>query len=235
MATKLKKMLRVALCFAAFVVTFVLAAFSQENPNQRLDQILAAMDQNAKTFRTAQASFTARMFNSVINAFVPPDDTGKIYLQKTGSGIEASAIYTQPRDKEIIFSGDRLEIYQNGQINAYDARAHRDELETFLVLGFGSSGEDMRKSFDIKDLGPDTVEGSDTEKLDLVPKSASVLVHVPHIILWMDPKLGVSRQQQIYVEKEGDYRLATYTNIELNRNLPKNAFKFKGVQKTVIH
>jgi outer membrane lipoprotein-sorting protein len=233
MATK--KVLGVALCFAAFIPTFVPAAFSQENKNLRLNQVLAAMDQNAKTFRNAQASFTARMFNSVVNAFVPPDDAGRIYLQKTGSGIEASAIYTQPRDKQIKFSGNTLEIYQNGQRNTYDATAHHDELETFLVLGFGSSGDDMRKSFDIQDLGPEAVEGSDTEKLELVPKSASVLAHVPKIILWIDPKLGVSRQQQIYVEKEGDYRLATYTNIAINRNLPKNAFKFKAVQKTVIH
>ena len=123
----------------------------------------------------------------------------------------------------------------NGQINAYDASAHHDELETFLVLGFGSSGEDMRNAYDIKDLGAETVEGFDTEKLELVPKSASVLVHVPKVILWIDPKLGVSRKQQIYVEKEGDYRLALYGDIEINKNLPKNAFKMKATQKTVIH
>lgn len=231
MATK--NVLRVAPCFAAFIAIFVPAAFGQGSG--RLNQVLAAMDQNAKTFRTAEASFTARMFNSVINAFVPPDDVGKIYLRKGSSGIEANAVYTQPPDKEIRFSGNKLEIYQNGQINTYDAGAHRDELETFLVLGFGSSGEDMRKSFDINDLGPEAVESFDTEKLELVPKSASVVAHVPKIILWMDPKLGVSRRQQINVEKEGDYRLATYSDIKLNRNLPKNAFKMKASQKTINH
>lgn len=231
MATK--NVPRAALCFAAFIATFVPTAFGQGS--NRLDQVLAAMDQNAKTFRGAEASFTAKMWNSVINAFVPPDDIGKIYLRKTGSGIEASAIYSQPRDKQIIFSGDKLEIYQNGQVNSYDASAHHDELETFLVLGLGSSGADMRNSFDIKDQGPETVESFDTEKLELVPKSASVLVHVPKIILWIDAKLGVSRQQQIYVENQGDYRLATYSDIALNRNLPKNAFKMKASQKTVIH
>src|SRR5215468_9085622 len=99
MATK--NVLRVAPCFAAFILTFAPAAFGQGSG--RLNQSLAAMDKNAKTFRTAEASFTARMFNSVINAFVPPDDAGKIFLRKSGSGIEASAIYTQPPDKEIKF------------------------------------------------------------------------------------------------------------------------------------
>ena len=232
MATK--NVRRVAPCFAAFIAILASAALSQTKT--RLDQILAAMDQSAKTFRSAQANFTARMFNSVINAYVQPDDTGKMYLRKTDSGIEASAIYTQPPDKEIKFSGNKLEIYQNGQVNSYDASTHRDELETFLGLGFGSSGEDLRKSFDIKDDGPDTVDGFDTEKLELVPKSASVLAHVPRVFLWMDLKLGISRKQQIYVEKEGDYRLATYSDIEVNpKNLPKNAFKMKASQKTVIH
>ena len=101
------------------------------------------------------------------------------------------------------------------------------------MLGFGGSGADLRKSYEIKDMGPDKVENFDTEKLELVPKSAQVLAHVPKIILWMDPKLGISRQQQIYVEKEGDYRLAQYTSIELNRNIPKNAFKMKPAGKSV--
>lgn len=230
MATK--NVLRVALCFAGFMTTSV-SAFSQESG--RLDQILAAMDRNAKAFRNAQAGFTARMWNSVINGFVPPDDEGKIYLRKADSGIEASAIYRQPPDKQIKFSGNQLEIYQNGEINTYNASAHRDELETFLVLGFGSSGEDLRNSYDIKDVGPEKVEGFDTEKLELVPKSAFVLAHVPKIILWMDPQLGISRQQQIYVEKEGDYRLAQYTDIAINKNLPKNAFKMKASSKTITH
>lgn len=231
MATK--NVLRVALCCAAVITTSVPAAFSQES--SRLDQVLAAMDRNAKTFRNAQAGFTASMWNSVINSFVPPDDVGKIYLRKSDSGIEASATYTQPPDKQIKFSENKLEIYQNGQINSYDAGTHRDELETFLVLGFGSSGEDMRKSYDIKDLGPEPIEGSDTEKLQLVPKSAAVLAHVPKIVLWMDPTLGVSRQQQIWVEKEGDYRLAKYTDIRINKPLPKNAFKMKPSARTVTH
>ena len=112
MATK--NVLRVALCFAAFIATLAPAAFSQGST--RMDQVLAAMDQNAKTFRTAQASFTARMWNSVINAYVPPDDAGKMYLRKSGSGIEASAIYTQPPDKEITFSGNTLDAMRSGPV-----------------------------------------------------------------------------------------------------------------------
>jgi outer membrane lipoprotein-sorting protein len=168
------------------------------------------------------------MWNSVINGFVPPDDQGKIYLRKVGSQIEASAIYSEPSGKQIVFMKDKLEVSQNGQVNTYDAAAHHDELETFLVLGFGSSGEEMRNSFEIKDLGPDKVGSADTEKLQLVPKSASVLAHVPKIILWVDPKLGISRQQQIYVEKEGDYRLALYTDIKINKGVSGSVFNIKG-------
>lgn len=219
------------LCFAVLLATSVPAAFCQTDG--RLDQVMAAMDANAKGFRSAQANFNAKMWNSVINAFVPPDDQGKIYLRKASSGIEASAIYSVSAEKQIVFTGDKLEVYQGGQVDTYDAAAHRDELESFLVLGFGGSGADLRKSYEIKDMGPDKVENFDTEKLELVPKSAQVLAHVPKIILWMDPKLGISRQQQIYVEKEGDYRLAQYTSIELNRNIPKNAFKMKPAGKSV--
>jgi outer membrane lipoprotein-sorting protein len=51
------------------------------------------------------------------------------------------------------------------------------------------------------------------------------------IILWIDPARGISAQQQL-IEPSGDYRLAKYSNIKVNQNIPNDVFKLKTSGKT---
>ena len=67
------------------------------------------------------------------------------------------------------------------------------------MLGFGGRGHDMLKSFQVKYLGEDKVDGVDTAKLELVPEAASVRNNIDHIILWIDPTRGISVQQQFFL------------------------------------
>lgn len=192
------------------------------------------MDQNAAKFRSAEAEFTWKIYNSVINDFAETDK-GKIYFRRSGNRLQMSAMFTEPSSKQVIFSGDKVQVLNpGGQVDEYDTTAHKEELETFLVLGFGSSGEDLEKSFEVTDLGPEMVGAAKTAKLQLVPKAKNIQDHVPKILLWIDPTRGISIQQQIF-EQSGDYRLATYSNIQL-KSVPDSVFKLKGsVKKTVKH
>jgi outer membrane lipoprotein-sorting protein len=199
-----------------------------------LPDVLHVMDQNAAKFRSAEAEFTWKIYNSVINDFAETDK-GKIYFRRSGDRLQMSAIFTEPASKQVVFSGDKVQVLNpGGQVDEYDTAAHREELETFLVLGFGSSGEDLQKSFEVTDLGPEMVGPIKTAKLQLVPKAKNIQDHVPQILLWIDPARGVSVQQQIF-EQSGDYRLATYSNIQL-KSVPDSVFKLKGsIKKTVKH
>ena len=51
------------------------------------------------------------------------------------------------------------------------------------------------------------------------------------ITLWIDPARGVSVQQK-FQEPSGDYRLATYSNIQLNKKINEGVFKLKTNPKT---
>ena len=95
----------------------------------------------------------------------------------------------------------------------------------------GGGGHDMLKSFDVKYLGTEKLGDVDTVKLDLVPKSQKVRNTFQHIVLWIDPTRGVSVQQQFF-DPSGDYRLAKYTEIELNQKIPDAVFKLKTTGKT---
>ena len=146
-----------------------------------------------------------------------------------------AADITEPAKKTLLFSGGKVQVYQAGinQITEYNVAKNRQELESFLVLGFGGSGRDLLKQYEVKYLGTEQADGTNTEKLQLIPKSVKVRNNVERILLWIDPARGVSVQQQFF-EPSGDYRLTKYSNIELNQKIPDSVFKIKTDGKTKV-
>jgi len=202
-----------------------------------LDQVLHSMDENAAKFHSAQADFTWTPYNAVIGDNEAPDK-GRIYFRRQGNEIDMAAIIQPPDDRQIIFSGGKVQVFQPKTkiLDVYDTSAHKDEAETFLVLGFGSSGQDLRKSFDIKYLGDEKIGNVQTAKLELTPLSDKIKKTFPQIDLWIDPQRGVSLRQKL-LQTGGDYRMADYSNIRLTDKVPDSAFKIKssGPTKTVNH
>jgi outer membrane lipoprotein-sorting protein len=196
-----------------------------------LDRILSQMDAAAKTFRTTEASFVWDQYQRVI------DDTdtqkGKIYFRREGGETQMAAEVVEPDKKYVLYSGGKVQVYQPkiDQVNEYSAGKNRADLESFLVLGFGGSGHDLLKSYDVRYLGTENANGVEAGKLELVPKSARLRGNIARILLWIDPGKGVSVQQQFF-EPGGDYRLAKYSQIQINQKLPDNAFKLKTTSKT---
>jgi outer membrane lipoprotein-sorting protein len=217
--------MRIARSVLLLSVALVLPAMAASDVS--LESVLTKLDQTAAQFHTAEARFTWIMFNSVVND-VAETETGTIYFRRNGQDIQMAADIDKPESKQVIFSEGKIELYQPkiGTVDVYDAGAHREEFETFLVLGFGSSGQDIRKSFDVNYGGEEKIDGTDTAKLDLVPKSDKIKQHFPQIILWIDVQRGVSVQQKL-MEPNGDYRLAKYSDIRLNQKIPNKVFKLR--------
>lgn len=202
-----------------------------------LESVLQKMDQTAQEFRTAQANFTWTVFNQVIND-VAEKESGKIYFRRTPHDTQMAAHIEQPDFREIVFSQGKIQIYQPKieTVDVIDASAHREEFETFLVLGFGSSGDSIKKSFTVKDAGEESVDGIRAQKLELTPTAEKIRQQFPKIVLWIDPERGLSVQQKL-IEANGDYRLAKYSDIRMNQKLSDGVFRLKttGKTKTVTH
>jgi len=196
-----------------------------------LERILSQMDAAAKNFRTTEASFEWDQYQKVI------DDTdiqkGRIFFRREGGETQMAAEVAEPDKKYVLYSGGKVQVYQPkiDQVNEYNAGKNRADIESFLVLGFGGSGHDLLKSYDVKYLGTETANGVQAGKLELVPKSARLRGNIARIFLWIDPARGVSVQQQFF-EPGGDYRLAKYSQIQINQKLPDNPFKLKTTGKT---
>jgi outer membrane lipoprotein-sorting protein len=113
----------------------------------------------------------------------------------------------------------------------YPTGANRGEIESYLVLGFGGSGEDLVKSFDVSYLGEETVSGIATAKLQLIPKSEKFRNNISKILLWIDLSRGISVQQQFF-QGQGDYRLAKYSGVQMKAKIGDEVFQLKTTRKT---
>jgi outer membrane lipoprotein-sorting protein len=184
------------------------------------------MDKAAADFRTAQTDFVWDQYQKVVGEH--DIQKGTMYFRRQGGDVQMAADITYPERKYVLFSGGVVSVYlpKAGQVTEYNAGKNKADFETFLVLGFGGSGHDLAKSFDVKYAGMEQVQGINAARLVLTPKSQKVSNMFQTITLWIDLSRGVS-VQQLFNERSGDYRLAKYSNIQLNQKLNNDVFKLK--------
>ncbi len=206
-----------------------------------LDAVLKKMDAVAANFSTAQANFEWETYQKVIDETIDYEK-GVIYYRKSNKQIEmmaevkdagASASSMKPEPKFVLLSGGKIRLYQPklDRVTEYDLGKNQSEVESYMVLGFGGSGQDLQKNFDVTYMGPETIESVKTAKLQLIPKSEKVKKTYSKILLWIDLDRGVSVQQQLF-QPQGDYRLAKYSQIKMHEKIPEDVFKLKTTSKT---
>ncbi len=194
---------------------------------QNLEAVLTAMDKAAAGFQTAQTDFVWDQYQKVVDEH--DIQKGVMYFRRQGNNdVQMAADITVPDKKYVLFSGGMVSVYlpKAAQVTEYNSGKNKADFETFLVLGFGGRGHDLDKSFDVKYGGMEQVQGIQTAKLELTPKSQKVSNMFQTITLWIDMARGVS-VQQLFNERSGDYRVAKYNNIKLNEKLSNDVFKLK--------
>jgi outer membrane lipoprotein-sorting protein len=237
-------MKRLSLLLLIVIATYsgpALAQASKAGDPGALDAVLKKMDAVAANFTTAQANFEWETYQKVIDEIIGVDK-GVIYYRKSGKQVEmmaevketgASASSLKAEPKFVLLSGGKIRLYQPklDQVTEYDLGKNQSDFESYIVLGFGASGQDLKKNFDVTYMGPETIDGVKTAKLQLVPKSENVKKTYSQILLWIDLDRGVSVQQQLF-QPQGDYRLAKYSQIKLHEKIGDDVFKLKTTSKT---
>ncbi len=224
----------------AFAFVFLMCAGlaqAQPSSNADLDKVLVQMDAASAKFHSAQASFQWDQFERVVSS--TDTQAGTIYFLRSGANTRMAAdIETadgQPSKKFLVFSDGVLNFYQPqiDQMTVFHAGNKQEQYESYLTLGFGGSGSDLKKSWNITYQGMEAIDGVQTAKLDLVSKSDSVRNNFSHVTIWVDPTRAISLKQILF-EPSGDSRTAYYRNIEYNKKIPASVFKIKTDSKTQI-
>jgi outer membrane lipoprotein-sorting protein len=219
--------------FAALLMLGVLAARMAFAADDK-DRVLRKLDAAAANFHSTSAEFE---FDTVTTEPVPEKDIqkGTVYYERKGNafqmGVHNREVNGKPVPKMYVVSGGVFKLYEP-LIDQLTISNKVSKYESYLVLGFGASGKDLEQKWNIKYLGPETLDGVKTERLELVAKDPAVLKMFPKVEIWVDTERGVSLKQ-VFDEGGGAYRVSVYFHIKVNEKLPNDAFTIQTTNKTV--
>jgi outer membrane lipoprotein-sorting protein len=213
------------------LLLLALSMLLQQREAPTLERVLKTMDTAAANFQTAQANFVFDQYQRVVDE--TDVQTGTVYYRRVGHQIEMMADFKDPERKFVLYKNGKLQVYEPKieHVMEYAVGANQDTIESFLVLGFGGSGQDLKKSFDVTFQGEETIDNIPTGKLQLIPKSDKLRGNFPQIILWIDLSRGISVRQKL-IQTQGDYRLAKYSAVQLKAKMGDDVFRLKTTDKT---
>lgn len=235
-----------------YVRTFLMASFGvfaaasshAQAASPQLANVLKQLDTASARFQRATANFQWDYYEKVVRDTTT--QKGSIYFERAKGSTNMGAILIDPNAgpkskpiKIIQYDGGIMQMLDTGvdQITIFHAQNNQAAIESFLTLGFGGSGTDLARAWNISDLGPETLTDNGqpvkVEKLDLVGKDPNARKNFTHITVWIDPARAVSLKQ-IFYTPSGDYRTATYSSIKVNGNVHKDQFAIKKDKNTTI-
>jgi outer membrane lipoprotein-sorting protein len=209
----------IVLCLTSW---FAGAALATES----LQEVLSRLDRAASSFKGMTANVRWVAHTAVIDQ--DEVDTGTMVLKRSKNDTRMLVNIVQPDAKTVALHDKKLEIYypKMRTVEEYDIGKHREAIDQFLLLGFGTSGKELASAYKVRVAGTETVAGQKTIKLELIPKSAETLQQLKKVEMWI-PEGGAYPVQQKFYLSAGDYKLVTYTDVKLNPPLSDSDLKLK--------
>ncbi len=200
---------------------------------ETVQTVLSRMDQEAASFQQIRARVRKAAFTAVLND--TSEESGMMWLKRAGRNLSMRVEITQPEPRSIGVEGSQALIYypKINTVQIYDLGKQRGLVDQFLVLGFGSYGRDILKNYNVAVAGEEAVAGQRASRLELSPKDKQVQDQFRKIELWIPVNAGHPIQERL-LQPGGDYYLFSYSDIQLNPNLPVNQFRLNlpaGVKK----
>jgi outer membrane lipoprotein-sorting protein len=217
-----------------FVVCLMLAGPAVTATGDALQQVLSRMDKAANDFKSMTAEVTYITHTEVLNE--DDKETGTITMKKVQPGeVQSLVDFTSPDRKTVTFEKRRIQEYlpKLKTVQVFDLAKHGEQVDKFIMIGFGTSGTELAKDYDVTMLGMENWGGQLTLHLQLIPKAADARQYVQKMELWVPEQGDPYPLHEKILEPSGDYRLVTYSALKINPSLPSDALKLKlppGVQ-----
>jgi outer membrane lipoprotein-sorting protein len=196
-----------------------------------LDDILKRWDLAAKDFTAFTADLKQTQYTKVVNKSEVM--SAVVRLKRTDKGVFGIVRYTGEDPHTIHFAGSQVEIYypKANQLDIYDAKKYSDLIRDVLMLGFGTSGSDVKKTYVVKDGGPEMAGSRRTTRIDLVPKNKQFQDYAEKIEVWVPE--GESNPIQVKAtQPSGNYNIYVYSKVMLLKPPLKDSdFDFDPDQK----
>jgi len=190
-----------------------------------LETILARMDATSKTSNSFAANVKWQEYTKVLNS--TDTQIGALKLKKNKGRVMGRLDITEPAPFTWHFFGDIWEKYlpKANVISEYQVAKLAKSTDQYLLLVFGLSGVELKKSYDLKLGGEETINGVKATRIELLPKDKEAKKLVAKVELWIPIEQTYAIQQKV-TEPNGDYNLWVYGDAKLNPPLPDSAYSF---------
>lgn len=145
-------------------------------------------------------------------------ESGDLWVKKDAKKqVQLRIAFTEPVRKQVRIEKTTVELFNEAinQIEEYDLKAKGNQLYEGLLLGYGVSGDDLKKRYDIAIAGEEPIDGQPTVKLDMTPKDAEDRAAGKTVEMWISTQSWQPLQQKAN-EHSGDYRLVSYADVKIN-------------------
>jgi len=213
-----------AILFLSLLSLCTALAAAQASRGWSTELIVERLNEAAEHFRTLTAKLEYTKVTVVVND--KSIQEGHIYFRHNSRIL---IDITHPEPKQILFRDHEAEIFypKMNQIQEYNLEKHRGLVEQFLLLGFGTSGNALRKAYLITVLGETRLDGRAVIELELTPKDERIRNQIYEIHLWLDLASWVPVQQKFF-EVGGDYFTTRYTDIKVNVPIPQSKLRLNA-------
>ena len=208
-----------------FVFAFALGA-APVNPD-----LLQRLDNAASHFLSMSSTVTYLTHTDVIDENTT--ETGEVVMKKAAPGeVQGLINFTAPNQRSVTFEKRNVRIYypKIKTLQVYDLEEHGEQLDKFLMIGFGTSGSELAKDYTMTVLGTETLRdapGGQVIHLELIPKSGDARKYVKKLELWIPEHGDPYPCREKITEPSDNSRTMTYSNLSINPSLPPDALKLK--------
>jgi len=146
------------------------AARCESHAPWTLESVLHELDIRAHNFKGFTADIERTKVTVVVND--KSTETGTIAVRGDKMRLEM----TKPDSRTILRDGDDFYIYTPGlkRVEEYNLGGKRQMVDSFVLLGFGSSGKDLQSQYLLTFMGESPLDNHKAVKLELTPKSDDV-------------------------------------------------------------
>ncbi len=185
------------------------------------------MNDSAKNLKTVSADLEYTKVTVLVDD--KSTESGRIFYNKSKKEILIDI--TKPEAKTVLFKKNKAEIFlpKINQIQEYNLEEQSGLVEQFFLLGFGTESDKLRKDYDFKFLTEEELDGDTTAVLELTPRSENTAAQLTKIHLWVSEESWLPVQQKFF-QPGGDYFVARYTAVRVNRQLPHSTFQIPGAE-----
>lgn len=183
---------------------------------QTVESTLSHIDAQSKGFRGVTAD--VRKISFTYFSKDTDEESGHMSLYRPGpQDMRMLVEFTKPEERAVAFAKNKVQMYypKLKTVQEYNLGKEARLVDQFLLLGFGSSGSELRKNYNIKYVETTAADGVKADHLFLEPKAGEAKEHVRGIDLWIAQPEGYPVRMKV-LQPSKDYVEIVYSNVKIN-------------------